>query len=122
MAGDPPRGTRVLIVEDESIIAMTAEDMLEEVGCTTVAVAATVVDALARTQDTVFDIALLDLNLGQEDSLPVARALRESGRPFIFATGYEGLPADSGFADAPVIAKPYRLDQLATAIADALAG
>ena len=122
MADDPLRGTRVLIVEDESIIAMTAEDMLEEVGCTTVAVAANVAEALARAADTIFDIALLDLNLGGEDSLPVARMLRDSGRPFIFATGYEGLPADSGFADAPVIAKPYRLDQLATAITDALAG
>jgi CheY-like chemotaxis protein len=121
MASEPPAGTRVLIVEDETIIAMTAEDMLEEVGCKTVAVAANVDEALARAKDTEFDIALLDLNLGSENSLVVAHTLRESGRRFLFATGYEGLPPGSGFDNAPVIAKPYRLDQLATAIAAALA-
>lgn len=117
----PPSGTRVLIVEDDTIIAMTAEDMLDEVGCTTAAVAGTVAEALARAQDTEFDIALLDLNLRDEDSLAVARHLRDNGKRFIFATGYDGLPASSGFADAPVISKPYRIEQLATMIAQTLA-
>lgn len=118
----PPAGTRVLIVEDDTIIAMTAEDMLEEVGCKTAAVAGTVAEALARVLDTDFDIALLDLNLRDEDSLPVARHLRDSGKCFIFATGYDGLPANSGFADVPMISKPYRIEQLAEIIAKALAG
>jgi len=116
----PPSGTRVLIVEDDSIIAMTAEDMLDEVGCQTAAIAGTVAEALARADDTDFDIALLDLNLRDEDSLPVARRLRETGKRFVFATGYDGLPPDSDFADAPVISKPYRIDQLAQIIADTL--
>lgn len=118
----PPSGTRVLIVEDDSIIAMTAEDMLDEVGCTTAAIASTVAEALARAHDTDFDIALLDLNLKNENSLPVARHLRDKGKRFVFATGYDGLPADSGFADAPVISKPYRIEQLATVIAETLEG
>jgi len=118
----PPSGTRVLIVEDDSIIAMTAEDMLEEVGCKTAAIATTVEEALARAGDTDFDIALLDLNLKDENSLPVARHLRDSGKRFVFATGYDGLPTDSGFADAPVISKPYRIEQLANVIAETLGG
>ncbi len=117
----PPAGTRILIVEDDSIIAMTAEDMLDEVGCTTAAIAATLGEAMARAADTEFDLALLDLNLKNESSLPVAAYLRAHGKPFVFATGYDGLPADSGFADAPFISKPYRLEQLATIIADTLA-
>jgi CheY-like chemotaxis protein len=116
----PPAGTRVLIVEDDSIIAMTAEDMLDEVGCTTAAIATTLAEALARADDTEFDIALLDLNLKDELSLPVAALLRLRGKPFVFATGYDGLPANSGFADSPIISKPYRVDQLATAIATSL--
>ena len=116
----PPSGTRVLIVEDDSIIAMTAEDMLEEVGCMTVAVASTLAEALARAADTEFDVALLDLNLKDENSIPVAALLRERGTPFIFATGYDGVPADSGFSDAPFISKPYRMDQLAAIIARTL--
>ena len=117
----PPPGTRVLIVEDDTIIAMTAEDMLEEVGCQTAAVASTVAEALARTEDTEFDIALLDLNLKSENSLSVAQRLRDSGKRFVFATGYDGLPAGCGFTDAPVISKPYRIEQLATIIAETLA-
>ena len=117
----PRSGTRVLIVEDDTIIAMTAEDMLDEIGCTTAAVAATVVEALARTEDTEFDIALLDLNLKDENSLPVAQRLRDNGKRFVFATGYDGLPPGSGFTDALVISKPYRLEQLAAMIAKAMA-
>jgi len=116
----PQAGTRVLIVEDDTIIAMTAEDMLDEIGCKTAAIAATVVEALARTDDTDFDIALLDLNLRDENSLPVAQRLRDNGKPFIFATGYDGLPPDCGFADSLVISKPYRLEQLAAIIAKAM--
>jgi CheY-like chemotaxis protein len=116
----PPTGTRVLIVEDDTIIAMTAEDMLDEVGCKTAAVAGTVAEALARADDTEFDIALLDLNLRDENSLPVAQRLRDNGKRFIFATGYDGLPPGSGFADAPVISKPYRIEQLASIIAETL--
>lgn len=118
----PPAGTRILIVEDDTIIAMTAEDMLDEVGCTVAAVAGTVAEALARADDTEFDLALLDFKLRDEDSLAVARRLREDGKRFIFATGYDGLPPESGFADVPVISKPYRLEQLATIIARTLAG
>ncbi|MES2496729.1 MAG: response regulator [Pseudomonadota bacterium] len=118
----PPVGTRVLIVEDDTIIAMTAEDMLEEVGCKTAAVAGSVAEALARAADTEFDIALLDLNLRDENSLPVAQHLRDTGKRFIFATGYDGVPADSGFTDAPIISKPYRIEQLAAIIAQTLAG
>lgn len=116
----PPPGTRVLIVEDDSIIAMTAEDMLDEVGCKTAAVAATLTEAMARVIDTEFDVVLLDLNLKDELSLPVAALLRKNGKPFIFATGYDGVPANSGFADAPFISKPYRMDQLAAMIARTL--
>ena len=118
----PPAGTRVLIVEDDTIIAMTAEDMLDEVGCKTAAVATTVAEALARAQDTEFDIALLDLNLQDENSLPVAQHLRDTGKRFVFATGYDGLPHGCGFTDAPVISKPYRIEQLAEILAKTLAG
>jgi len=117
----PPSGTRVLIVEDDSIIAMTAEDMLEEAGCTTAAIAATVAEALSHAAATEFDIALLDLNLKDETSLPVAKALHAQGKPFIFTTGYDGVPSEWGFDDAIVITKPYRIDQLAGLIAKALA-
>ena len=115
-----PSGTRVLIVEDDPIISMTAEDMLEEVGCKTVGVATSVAEAMEHIASSTFDFALLDLNLKDETSLPIAAALRDRGTPFIFATGYDGVPTGSGFEGSPVISKPYRLEQLAEIVARTL--
>lgn len=109
-------GVRVLLVEDEPIIAMTAEDMLEELGCTAVATASTLAEALEAVERVDFDIVLLDINLNGIESHPVADRLREAGRPFVVTTGY-GSDAAQG---APVVAKPYRLRDLETAMTQAL--
>jgi CheY-like chemotaxis protein len=109
-------GVRVLLVEDEPIIAMTAEDMLGELGCTVAAIAATLGEALEAVEREAFDLVLLDINLNGAESHPVAERLRAKGRPFVFTTGY-GADAARG---APVVAKPYRLRDLETAIREAL--
>jgi CheY-like chemotaxis protein len=111
-------GVRLLLVEDEPIIAMTAEDMLEELGCTVVLTASTLAAALDAVQREEFDVVLLDINLNGTESLPVADRLREAGRPFVFTTGY-GIEAAGG---APVVVKPYKLSDLEEAIAAALGG
>jgi CheY-like chemotaxis protein len=118
----PPPGTRILIVEDEAIIAMTAEDMIEEIGCVVAGVAAHLEDALARAKGGGFDVVMLDINLNGMQSLPVAALLAETGLPFVFTTGYglTGLGAD--FPDVPVLSKPYRADQLRSAIGQVLGG
>jgi CheY-like chemotaxis protein len=109
-------GVRVLVVEDEPIIAMTAEDMLAELGCTVVGTAATLAEALEAVARADFDVVLLDINLNGNDSLPVADRLREAGRPFVFTTGYGSVAAQG----APVVAKPYRLRDLEAAIGEAV--
>lgn len=108
---------RILLIEDEVVIAMTAEDMLEEIGCLVVAQAATFDDAMqcALTED--FDLALVDINLNGVMSLPVAKALREAGKPFIFTTGYGGVGLENEFSDATVVTKPYTMRTLSQAIA-----
>jgi CheY-like chemotaxis protein len=107
-------GKRVLVVEDEPIIAMSIEDMLGDLGCGVVgpALSATQADELARNEQ--LDAALLDLNLGDGASFPIALILRERRVPFSFATGYgrKGVPA--AFSDVPVLPKPYTQDALAT--------
>lgn len=115
-------GIRVLLVEDEAIIAMTAEDMLEELGCTTVATATTVAEALAAVEREAFDLAVLDINLNGMESLPVADRLREAGRPFVFTTGYGSAGRGTAHEDVPLVTKPYQLHELETAIAAALRG
>src|SRR3954453_16253297 len=113
-------GVRILLVEDEPIIAMTAEDMLEAIRCHVVASAATLSEALAAAEQDGFDIALLDINLNGVDSYPVAARLRADGRPFIFTTGYGPSGRDPAYGDVPLVTKPYQLADLEAAIASAL--
>ena len=117
----PLDGVRVLVVEDEAIIAMTAEDMLEELGCILAGTVATLEEAVAAANAGDFDVALLDINLNGEASLAVASALKEEGRPFVFATGYGEAGGAPGGFEAPVIRKPYDVTQVAAAVAELLA-
>jgi light-regulated signal transduction histidine kinase (bacteriophytochrome) len=99
---------RALIVEDNMIIAMDGADILSELGCEEVATASGVGEALRLIETGHFDIALLDVNLGHETSMPVADALRARGVPFLLATGYgatDGI-AES-YPDAVILKKPY---------------
>ncbi|MBG6120249.1 MULTISPECIES: response regulator [unclassified Sphingobium] len=109
-------GLKVLIVEDESMVAMLIEDMFEDLGCEILASAGSVADALRLLPDIRPDFALLDVNLAGERVLPVAAALAERNVPFAFATGYGGDGLPEGFEDKPFIGKPFQLQQLADAV------
>ena len=113
-------GVRVLLVEDEAIIAMTAEDMLEELGCIIAATAATLPEALEAVGAERFEVALLDINLNGRESHPVAARLKELGRPFVFTTGYGSAGSGAAFSGVPLVTKPYRLGDLEAAIRRAL--
>ena len=112
-------GIRVLLVEDEPIIAMTAEDMLQSLGCTIAGCAQTLAEALAAARRGGFDVAMLDINLNGEASLPVADYLKSVGLPFIFSTGY-GIEGCGPHRDVPLVTKPYRTIDLDQALARAL--
>jgi len=97
-----------LIVEDNLFIAIDAEDLLRKLGAGSVLVARSVVDALAILSERSVSFALLDVNLGSETSLPVARTLQATLVPFAFSTGYgEAIALPEAMAGAPVISKPY---------------
>jgi DNA-binding response OmpR family regulator len=98
---------RVLVVEDEALVAMLVEDALLDAGFGVIGPAATVAEALDLLGQDKPDAAVLDLNLAGETSVPVADALAARGIPFVVATGYGvgGLPA--GHPSVPVLAKPY---------------
>jgi light-regulated signal transduction histidine kinase (bacteriophytochrome) len=106
-----------LIVEDNLIIAMSAEVILLELGARHVETAAAVAEALRCIERSKPDFALLDLNLGNENSIAVGRKLLELKIPFIFATGYgERAPIPTELASAPVIQKPYTRDVIEAAL------
>jgi CheY-like chemotaxis protein len=107
---------RVLVVEDEALIAMLVEDMLLGLGCTMLGPAADTVAALSMVQELEYDVAILDVNLGGERTTPVAEELHARGVPFIFATGYGASGIDARFKDRPVLTKPFRDADLASAL------
>lgn len=114
-------GARVLLVEDEPLVAMDLQFELEDAGAEVVAVARTVPEALALARDMALDLALLDGNLRGEAVDDVARLLSRRDIPFCFVSGYgrEHLPQD--FANAPLIEKPFRPDALRTILTAVLA-
>jgi|SRR5579872_2849291 len=115
------RGRRVLVVEDEMMIAMLVEDMLADLGCSVVGPAHGLDAALKLAHSEVgLDAALLDVNLAGQPVFAVADALRAKGVPAIFSTGY----GEAGLRDidrgSPVLQKPFRAGDLARALNQAL--
>jgi CheY-like chemotaxis protein len=107
----------VLILEDNLIIAMDAETIMERLGAKRVDISSNVRDALRSIEKTRPDFALLDINLGTENSVPVAMKLKELGVPFAFATGYgERAPLPPELGDVPIVQKPYMPEAIITAI------
>ena len=106
-------GRRVLVVEDEMLVLIMIEDMLADLGCQSVASAATVDKALALIDAQVFDVALLDVNLNGNDSHPVAEALSARGVPFVYSTGNTGQSMRDGYSGQPVLKKPFKYEELA---------
>ena len=107
---------RILVVEDESILAMLLEDFLADLGYAVPALASTVASALAiiDTQDIHF--AILDINLGGEKSFPIADALEARGIPFIFMSGYGIAGVPERLRDRHILQKPYGADALKQAL------
>jgi CheY-like chemotaxis protein len=113
---------RILVVEDEMLIAMLVEDWLAELGCETVGPVGSAVEALALIEAGQLDGAILDVSLNGHDSFAVADALRARDVPFTFATGHgTGRVADR-FKDAPTLTKPYDFERVRAAVATLLGG
>jgi CheY-like chemotaxis protein len=109
-------GKKVLLLEDEAIIAFAVEDMLTDIGCIVVGPALRLTEALELVETAQIDAAVLDVNINSERSYPVAEELQRRGVPFLFATGYDREGLEWPGAPADVIAKPYRRDQLEAAL------
>jgi light-regulated signal transduction histidine kinase (bacteriophytochrome) len=121
VAGRPLVNLKVMLVEDQALIALDTEELLRELGADEVVTSPDVATALNLLMVGSPDVAVLDLNLGNETSEAIADSLDQKGVPFVFATGYQDsatIPAR--FADVPVVRKPISPEALATTLTTAL--
>ncbi|WP_293573566.1 response regulator [Phaeobacter sp.] len=110
-------GGKALVVEDSLIIAMDVSAMLEDLGFFAVSRASSIKSALTQLQTDTFEYAVLDVNLGAEQSLEVAKVLAELGIPFVLTTGYGASPdVIDAYPPCPVIQKPISEEKLAEAL------
>jgi DNA-binding response OmpR family regulator len=113
---------RVLIVEDEMLIALMLQDMVAEAGLAVAAIANTLQAGVELAGREDVQLAILDINLNGEEAYPVAEILRARRIPFIFSTGYPGANVRPEYQAVPRLIKPYQQDMLIAAIAAAGAG
>jgi CheY-like chemotaxis protein len=112
-------GLRVLVVDDEALVAMLMEDMLQDLGCEPVGAAARVSQALEMVRDLEFDLAVLDVNLAGESIAPVAEAVLARGAAVVFATGYGEAGVPAAFKGRPTLQKPFGIAEVAAKLKEA---
>ena len=106
------KGRRILVVEDEYMLAEDLREELERQGALVMGPVASVADALELLRSgPAPDMAILDINLGGEMAYPVADALRARDIPFIFATGYDAQAIPKAYSDVPRAEKPVEVRQ-----------
>ena len=111
---------RVLVVENEFMIGLDVSNQLTSAGYEVVGLATSVRKAL-RLEPTC-DVAVLDANLRGDSAAPMAMALRERGRPFLFVSGFERAYLPAAFLDEPLLSKPFEPGELIAAVTRLLSG
>jgi len=117
MSKDRFAGCRVLVVEDEMLIAMLIEELLQTLGCHVVGPVATLEKALELARSETFDAALLDVTIRGGKVYPVAEALLARGIPFAFASGYRDWALPEALRNHPRLMKPFNGKQLEQQVA-----
>jgi CheY-like chemotaxis protein len=110
----------VFLVEDEALIRMMIADMVEELGHRVVAEAGSIQAAEPLARTTVFDLGILDINIGGFNISPIAEIIDERGLPFMFVSGYGAKGRPVLFRDRPVLQKPFLISKFAEMINSSL--
>jgi CheY-like chemotaxis protein len=113
---------KILVVDDEPLIAMMIADWLAEQGLETMGPAHSVSQALALLEQGAADAAILDVSLGDGDCYDIAEALSAKGIPFAFATGHGAEAMARRFADVVTVSKPFDFEVVRSVVAKLLAG
>jgi CheY-like chemotaxis protein len=110
------QGVKVLVVEDEYLVATLMENMLASAGCVVAGPIPRLAQALDAASSEACDVAVLDVNLAGERVYPVADILAQRNVPFVFVTGYGVLPGE--YANRPRLCKPFKMADLLDTLSD----
>jgi DNA-binding response OmpR family regulator len=122
MDHDALRGRRILVVEDDALLAMSVDDMLREAGADVAGPADTLDSAGQLAAEGHLSAAILDIRLYDDEVWPIARLLATRGVPFMFHTGhFDGTSLPAEWAGRPILTKPARAKQIVGALADLVA-
>jgi CheY-like chemotaxis protein len=110
------QGASIFLVEDEALIRMMIVDMLEELGHRVVAEAGSIEAAEPLARTSAFDLAVFDINVAGFNISPIAEIVAARGLPFLFVSGYGPTGRPAGFADKPVLHKPFLIEHFAEMI------
>lgn len=106
---------RILIVEDNPIVAMGIEAVLADLGCSAI-VARRSAQALEQIEGTAIDCAILDISLVAREGEDVAETLKQRRIPFVFSTALDSRSVPARYRSEPILYKPYATDELIEAI------
>jgi|SRR5215471_2264335 len=119
-AGRELAGRRVFVIEDDSMVSMLLEELLSDIGCKVVGTAFRFDEALQKAKSLAFDLAILDVNLNGQHTVPIAEEFARCGIRFVFATGY-GLPTlPDALRKVPTLQKPFHQEDLTRVLQMAL--
>lgn len=110
------QGLRVLVVEDETLVAMLVEEYLASFGCVVAFSAPRIAKGLQVLTNLEVDAAVLDVNVAGESVSPIAEVLDQRGIPFIFASGYGAKGVEERWAGRPALQKPFSAKELHAAL------
>jgi DNA-binding response OmpR family regulator len=113
-------GVRVLVVEDEYLVAALIEEVLQSAGCIVSGPISRLAEAMNAAGREACEIAVLDVNLAGERVFPVAEILSQRDIPFLFLTGYTTGVVPREYADRPRVCKPFRMADLLGALSSLL--
>jgi CheY-like chemotaxis protein len=109
-------GLRVMVVEDNDIVALDLSETLDALGCVVLGPTASVQDTLALLRRCRPDVVMLDAQLDDGPAAPVAEALKAADIPFILTTGTGSAELDDALAGVPLLLKPYSMDAIEGAL------
>jgi DNA-binding response OmpR family regulator len=114
-----PERYRILVVEDEMLLAMLMEDTLADFGCEVVGPVARIAEGVRLANTERLDGAILDINVAGVEVFPIARELAQRGIPFVFVSGYESTRLPHEWHNRPTLQKPFQPRELAHSMAKA---